>query len=477
MKKIGFLTTVFLLTLSAITISFGQKENISTRQYIRKIVKDTKSNVDTLGEKGNSNTIIELYKNKKNTPDDVGTKKIKTISNLLLTNPSINKLFTTKMAYYLSGTDDLSLFGTYFAFNQADGKTDLGFNRTFPNDDENLVNKIVNVGLRTDKLGSIYSNKQFSSDIGVFFNFTFAFKGTVGWYPATKMGKDKVVNPIIEMDEYRDYLDCTFENQLQKDSIEFVSRLCNDSSDYKKDEILTFNKTNRKKYKALFVEKELSHAEELMSSIHKSFITIGGYLPVSGVSDGVKYKDVATNTINTYNPKPYELHLRFSHFVESKKNNYLVTASLGTEYYNPTKIYEKYSGLQVADSTQLNKKLLMTAVPNDNDKFFVGNYSEFFLWKWNGKFLWKPINFLQKSDIINSMSFYTEIERTFGKYAATDLTLGVILGLPSQDEKGINLNISCKWLDVSKDLVSGVNRIGGPTINLGLGIPLSSMIY
>src|SRR5690242_2830285 len=82
---------------------------------------------------------------------------------LLVTTEGLNVFFARKIAYYLSGVNDLSLYKNYAILNSTDGKLFIGHNVVKENSAQRKIS-LLTVGISTtvkEGFSSIFSNNEF----------------------------------------------------------------------------------------------------------------------------------------------------------------------------------------------------------------------------------------------------------------------------------------------------------------------------
>ncbi|MER0441554.1 hypothetical protein [Emticicia sp. W12TSBA100-4] len=386
----------------------------------------------------------------------------------ILSDPSLNKLFAQKMAYYLSGGTDVSLFRNYAKYDAADGKTTIGFNFIRPKSDNKYIKRIYNIGLVSDKVGKLFADTKVSNNVGLSFNLTFLRRGTIG---TEKDCNDKTI--IDAMQKRREFLKESLTKLADNEVSEFKKlQLSNTNFQaFTDSELKSFEKELYKKYRDKFTDDELTYAKDKIKTISKGFVSIGGYLPIKGND----YKFVnKQNDTTTNNFKPWDLYVKGNWFYERNIFNVLVTPTVGVKAYNSATLYTIYADLDESTGKQSLYNTLGVKYDKPNDTY-TGLSDYIWLGYWGIKALVTP-KFI-KGNWLSSFAVAPSYNQTFGKYSIQDLGLDFIFGLPSQDEKGISVNLSLKWLDIKDAIVSEENKKNYFVINLGLAVPLSKLAY
>lgn len=386
----------------------------------------------------------------------------------ILSDPSLDKLFAQKMAYYLSGGTDVSLFRNYAKYDAADGKTTVGFNFIRPKNDNNYIKRIYNIGLVSDKVGKLFADKKVSNNVGLSFNLTFLGRGTI------KTGKNCGDNTDIDaMQETREFLTESNKKLAEKEDNDFKNNQLTNAN-YQKftdAELKDFEKKLYKKYRDKFTDDELEYAKDKIKTIYKGFFSIGGYVPIMGND----YKFVnKQNDTTTNNFKPWDFYAKYNWFIEQQNVNMLFVPSIGIKAYNAATLYTLYVDL---DKTTGKESLYSTLdVRYDKSKeTYTGSEDYIWLKYWGIKTLFTP-KFI-KGNWLSSFAVAPSYNQTFGKHSIKDVGLDFIFGLPSQDEKGISIDLSLKWTDIGDNIVSKENKNNYFLINVGLAVPLSKLAY
>lgn len=386
----------------------------------------------------------------------------------ILSDPSLNKLFAQKMAYYLSGGTDVSLFRNYAKYDAADGKATIGFNFIGPKNSNSYVNQIYNFGLVSDKVGQLFADTKVSNNVGISFNLTFLRRGTIG------TGKGRDDNTIIDATQKRREFLKESLTKLANNEINEFKNLQSSNINFQAfsdSELKSFEKELYKKYRDKFTDDELSYAKDKIKTISKGFVSIGGYLPIKG--NDYKFVNKQNDTTKN-NFKPLDLYVKGNWFYERSCFNVLLTPTVGIKAYNSATLYNIYADIDKSTGKQSLYNTLGVKYDKPNETYT--GLSDYIWLRYLGiKALVTP-KFI-KGNWLSSFAVAPSYNQTFGKYSIQDLGLDFIFGLPSQDEKGISVNLSLKWLDIKDAIVSEENKKNYFVINLGLAVPLSKLAY
>ncbi|WP_435352846.1 hypothetical protein [Emticicia sp. SJ17W-69] len=413
---------------------------------------------------------LKSYLNSLANPTIVQVKKqtIKSCNVTILSNPSLDKLFAQKMAYYLSGGTDVSLFRNYAKYDAVDGKTTIGFNFMRPKNDNNYIKRIYNVGLVSDKVGQLFTDSKVSNNVGLSFNLTFLGRGTI------KTGRTCDDNTVVaQMEKTREFLKESITKLAENETNEFKNLQSSNINfqTFTDAELKDFEKKLYKKYRDKFTDDELEYAKDKIKTIYKGFFSIGGYVPIMGND----YKFVnKQNDTTTNNFKPWDFYAKYNWFIEQQNVNMLFIPTLGIKAYNAATLYTLYVDL---DKTTGKESLYSTLdVRYDKSKeTYTGSEDYIWLKYWGIKTLFTP-KFI-KGNWLSSFAVAPSYNQTFGKHSIKDVGLDFIFGLPSQDEKGISIDLSLKWTDIGDNIVSKENKNNYFLINVGLAVPLSKLAY
>ena len=118
---------------------------------------------------------------------------------LYFSNPTLNRLFAKRMSYYLSGSNDLSLYKNYASVNTK-GFT-VGHNFSFPSDSYSPTKNLLNTGLRiplTNDKAIIFQSDKIQQNLSAFFNLAIFGKGSVFYNGSTEVNYMKSVRGFLQ---------------------------------------------------------------------------------------------------------------------------------------------------------------------------------------------------------------------------------------------------------------------------------------
>ena len=152
----------------------------------------------------------------------LNSTNVKLTNSYLLTRNAVAKLFAQKLAYYLSGTNDISLFDNYLLFNPAKTDLTLGYNKGFRDNNEN-VRRLLTVALTTgikDNIASLRRNGDWDNSLKGSIKYSFGLnRGIINYSPANAalfhrvIGKDNKLfeqKRIKEINDYTNLLNATY---------------------------------------------------------------------------------------------------------------------------------------------------------------------------------------------------------------------------------------------------------------------------
>lgn len=380
----------------------------------------------------------------------------------LVTQTTFNNFAAQKVAYYLSGSKDLSLYENFSIADVAEGRLTVGHN--FSKKDKNeRVSFLVTAALQTNianDLATIFSKKEFSDETGLNLKFTKLISRK------TKLKFGGTQKYSFNKERYNYYL------RLKAKALDAENQ-CTQIPCYTAAQEEYVEETTEKNVDD-FYEFELSKLKDMRPHHgYNSFFThwwsIQTYVPFTE-----KKYSVATDTTYAFN--------NHRHYNWTGSLNYggIWERWFGTIFYNIS--YKAYLNNTVeAKDTTIVAYNQSTYTPINNGKsyltddakiVYVGNYNEYFTHSVQGQLviMW-PINKDSKFGLSGT------IEQTFGKYSATNVKAGVPFFLKGAEaDKGVNVEFQLSWTDVGSTLPANLSSEDKFSIGLSIAVPFGSVL-
>lgn len=291
----------------------------------------------------------------------INERTYKDSDSLILSKTGINILFAEEIAYFLSGSRDLSLYNSYFSTNSENNRLLIAYNFSIPKKQPNkYVKSILTIGAEADikdGISNIVKNSEFTNNVGFRLKYTFLFDGKVNFISSQKMKFYNKRKDII--------------GKLNKEEIipkEAVFKIIGNSS-VVKDE----NKKLKKNTVEKFYAEEVSEFKKSndYDSYRKTWLTLSLYFPLSNG----KFSVIDESLTNLSEHKSWLLEGNFliNHF---RKWPFLKTVgTIGFEYKNiNSTISEENEKLTQATLQNFNNTILTST----SKTIYLGNFNEFF---------------------------------------------------------------------------------------------------
>lgn len=392
---------------------------------------------------------------------------------VLLSDPTLNRIFAKKISYYLSGEENLSLFKNYATANSSDGTITVGYNkaRYKDGDDTKRLNGVTNIGLKGN-LAELISESKFQNTIGIQLNHTIIGRGIVRY----------CISDAKNLIPFRNAIKASVLAKNQKELSDFDTfqagvRMNIDPNDYTvfdaevaKNRTKLENKTLFEKYK-----EEFSEEEEKASSyndIRTNWVTISSYIPLNTTTQKVS-NTAGDKTIDNYF-FPIELGLTWSSFMERnkiEKNNYLFSFGIKGIWSNCFTYLEKYKKLD----SEITETLELEKVEIEKETYYKGDFDGFPTLNVKPRIL---INNPHLEGFGKRVSYDLFIDANFSKYTIVNPGFGFLFSLPPADPaKPVNVGLTFTFQDITNDFVPSKTRLEKLKVGFTLTLPFNSIIY
>ncbi len=412
---------------------------------------------------------------------------------ILVSDPTLNRIFAKKLAYYLGSTGDLSLYKNYFSYDPSSDKVSISYNTAFPREDTKALLTLTSAALQvplSKSLGLISKGGKTVDDIGVSIKQTFIMPGTLSFDPGLSDEMAAIRNDIqaillkridAELNDFKKNLPQSPEQQ------EFVNQHLN-----------KFQEGLYKKYRSEFSILEESALAEISAlknenySICQNWITLKVYLPVT--SSNYNFADNAYQNLIKKKFISQEMGLMYGRFYESKKISYVLT--LGVNFINDNNIkwLKKYGTDishklgNIAELTQSKITSIVNGLGTANvalptQTFYQGQFETFYVVNLQSRLLISlpSFNKFLKSKLKTAIGVSLDLFGDFNKsqYSVNNRGAGIVFALPVKEEakQPINVELFFETLDYNGKLIPAKSRSEKRTIAVKLGLPFNSLIF
>lgn len=439
--KITSLVLLMLLTIYA----RAQNNFNSTREYLRQISID---------------------------PD---TKR-----NTILTQRGINIFFARKVASYLAGENDLSLYKNYAVADISDGILFLGRNFQPFKRSDNRISDLITLGIKANSknnFSKLFSSGEFAGEIGIDLKYTHIFPGSILF--------DKGVHHQIAVSDYvpspqQRKMNVKRKTNLGKinfqmltDSLAFYSSLISIETQTEKDELIKeFIEKKDKEFKKKFAELEADEFEadeKSHNASHVSWFSIIGFVPLTNTTYNVANSFSTKFEEKTF--KPWEGNLSYTYVRDSKRyGRIFLTVGVGGFLNNSAK-NENIDKIDLNTYKQLGGTDTITIAQLSSDEAFIGEYKTFFTGKLKGQMVYFLPN-------LSWIGLSIQAEQFFGDYKSLNAQLGFPMIFEGKDnDSKVNVEFQLKSTDLNNIVKPDKDFKDKFSIGISVGLPFSSIIY
>lgn len=446
------LVKIVILLHLVVVGGFGQ-DKIKIEDYLEKVVNDAKT-----GE-------IILKNGKKS-------------DSLYFSTPTLNRLFAKRMSYYLSGSNDLSLYKNYASINTK-GFT-VGHNFSFPSDPYRPTKNLLNTGLRipiTNEKAIVFQNDKIQQNISAFFNLAFFGNGSVFY------NGDKEVTQMIKV---RNFLKQTIVKKVDQERRSFNdvydSTIKKDFEKFYDKKETGFEKGLMKKYREEFAEEEEAYGLEQYNKITKAWFIINGELPVTPTI--LTVINDSDKKIQKINFNPFVLGFQVGKFNETQDIRTILTLDVKLRHDSPFRFYGELKNLIQKDSLKaFARSFGITNISSTNDTISMSEpYSNM------GTLLISPrivvafpnatFKLNNGMELLKGLGLNAFTQTSFNKYSTYhNVNVGAIFSMAGKDDKPINIEVLGTWVDIFNNLAPKESKSSPFVITVSLALPLSSALF
>ena len=439
----------------------------TTEAALRRFEKITRSYSMILPQTTEAATLRRATKKKGYLTDRTGP--------LFFSEPTVNRLFAKRVAHYLSGSNDLSLYRNFATVNTKGFS--IGNTFSFPNNPFESIKCIANAGVRmpfNNNQGAIFQNSKFQQGITGFFNVAILGDGEVRYSD---------IKDAVYMNDVRGFLRETTDRKVAQERADFSRIYKSPPTSYTT--LVTKRETEfeqriDKKYHAEYADEEESYGIERFNSLRKHWIVIMGDVPVSALE--YRVLEPGSKRTRTILYRPFVLGLQYGKFVEGKDVGWLFTVDAKIRNDDVLRFYNYYKANITKDSVAAFGRSLGIGKISGDTTFLDKRYQNI------GTFIFSPrlyisfpkagLSITRDVMLFNGLAFNLSTQTIYNQlFSYTNVNVGTIFGLSGRDSKPINIELVLTANDVFNQLTPPESKSSRVTLTASLAIPLNSLIF
>lgn len=412
-------------------------------------------------------------------------KEINADDSQLVSYKNLNRFFSKKVAYYLSGSSDLSLFNNYAVLDFGDDKATIGWNINSSKKNSNMVTDVFTISLQSAVIKNfaiLFSNKKLNNDLGVDLKYTKIFKGGIGFDNKTQTqriwSQVNVKNPQKSQMNYKRLLIVAELNaeiqRINKENEEYFNSLREisvASQTIAREKETRFNKMKSDAIKK-FYDRELEELENDCNAVYNKastrWISFSSFIPITK-STFTGTTDLAKDPVELVSRK-WKFAFSYSSIKEFRKNKLFFT--IGADLVRSNSIDASLIDEVSIDKYKLLSQNIDTSVlaKLNSESIYLGAYEQFWTPSFSAQVVFYP-NFSKNIGIDLSL-----IKKT-GKDQALDFILGLPIALTSQDgEKPYNIILQARFKDINNKILPEKSISEKIQIGFKVGLPFNSIM-
>jgi len=413
------------------------------------------------------------------------TQQINSDPEQLISYRSLNKFFAKKVAYYLSGSSDLSLFTNYAVLDFGEDKATIGWNINASKKSSNRVSDVVTISLQSAVMKNfaiLFADKNLNNDLGLNLKYTKIFKGSA-WFDnkkqtqriqaagvplTTQKAKMNLKRKLIVAEINIELIKLAFHNVLY---FQNLSRLEIPDSLIEQEKEARFKilKTEAiDKYYARELEEMENEDNAVYKKAFSQWISFKSFIPITK-STFTGTADI-TKTPSELVSRKWMFGASYSAIYESKRNKLFINGS--AEIVKSNSIDASLIDEVSIDKFKLLSQNLDTSVFEkvNSESIYLGNYEEF----WTPSITAQVVFYPQFSKNVGiDLSFI----KKFGKDQAFDFILGLPITLTSQDgDSPFNIILQAKFRDINNKILPEKSISDKLQIGFKVGLPFNNIM-
>lgn len=404
---------------------------------------------------------------------------------MLVSYRTLDIFFAKKIAFYLSGSNDLSLFNNYAVLDFGEDKAKIGWNINASKPESSRISDIWTIGLQAavaKNFATFFSDKKLNNDIGIDLKYSHIFRGSIWFDKNVQMqklvaGKPKTNPQKLLMNEKRILIATSLKMELDKKWDDYEKYIKALEKEYPGGNFIAAEQKEkaeaiRKKILESYFEDELGQLEDPENEAYNKssvqWISIKSFVPVT--------KNTYSGTSNL-NQTPVDLIARkwsfgfnYSSLKEYKRNKLFLNA--GIEVFKSNSV-----DARKMEELSLEKYKLISTVADTStiatlasDQIYFGSYETFWTPSLKGQLVYYP-SWSQKLGIDLSLI------KKFGKDQALDFVLGFPITLTGQDgDSPVNIILQLKISDINNKNEPEKKIREKTQIGFTVGLPFNSIL-
>lgn len=382
------------------------------------------------------------------------------IKDSLVSAPTLNAFFATKISTYLSEATDLSISKAYAVLDNSDGRLFIGgtFNKKKSTTEFSRI--LITVGVKAnikDGFANLFNSDGINNDIGFNLKATIFGRGSIWFNKDATVHKNKVANKRRHLGNELIY---DFDNELTK----FKTNLTGlpDSVDALTTYIAEYSNEMSEQFAKK--ESEFLIKKQLYNVAHDWWLSFDFYLPVTN-STYETVKSFAAPAVISESYRPYEFSLVYTNFwVKNRwignpfifKGTNLLTIK-GSVIANNSVNASLLDSYSYENYRSLSQNPIDTLVKLKSRSLYVGNFERFITPRISLRYVYMPLSFIGVS---------AALEKSFGKLDDLNWRLGIPVSLKDNEGKA-KVNFELVWREIGKE----------HSVGLSVGLPIGYTIF
>lgn len=410
---------------------------------------------------------------------DSAETKTYTTTNMLTSYRGLDVFFARKIAYYLSASNDVSLFTNYAILNPGDDKLFYGHNWAFRSGDAGRVKSMLTLGANlnySNSFAAIVDNKKFQgTDASINIKYTWFNKGKIKFDStsqiqlrpdSTKAGPQK-----MKMDSARQILLAKIKCKIGKDSADIMCIQQNKMNNHFGNLDLTGQFADLEDgYKEEF---ETGEAKELEKKSRYNLLRTSWWYTALTIPLGSNTYSISPDIVSDFNQVSiYPLKFDLSHNVvwQSKKTVYFI--NVGTSFFRKNSVLDE-SLTKLSYNEYKNRGGVDTVrfLQLESNDVYIGKYSAYYGANINAQFVCFPGK-------LSNIGFSLYAEQLFGPQSTLNGRIGIPIKQSGKGEDNpINIEIQGRFSDLSNRLYPHKAVFEKFSLGITIAVPFNSIKY
>ncbi|HMH22289.1 MAG TPA: hypothetical protein VK563_10955 [Puia sp.] len=411
----------------------------------------------------------------------------------LVSNRAMNIFLSEKVGYYLSSSDNLTLYKNSVVANAAEGTLAIYHNLNQATGIDDRLRSFLSIGAKAnvaDAFAANYAGRQYSNQFGLLVKQTWIGKARTSFNPCANSPAGNLTGntpdrPAVGasqkliMDALRAGILHSLETEINTRSAEFERSLdAMDAADVPGQSLEAAKTIARQKFNTdLRQEYEYKFALLQSEALSKGFnykvvavnwTSISLYLPV--ITENFETAASLATPLGTRHAYPLHANITHTWLWETSQSGRFFLSIAGDAFLNNSKDGYGLYKTSFADYKSLGGADTVHAASFRSNVFYIGDYKSFITPALKGQFVYFP------PDSHIGISFL--LEQHFGTYKALNGVLGVPIVLINKKAiPAVDFEFQVRFFDLSNKIGSGNGLPGKTSVGLSVGIPFSKIAY